>query len=195
MQLYRICSTAVLLFSVREKKEDVKTAEKYFGTAYNVNEARYLLTDGKLLKIESMGPMRKLLERERSYVDDLLTGVVATKKEHFQADFERRHHHRRRSGYRRRYGHSGRHHRSGGNHLRGGPDHRQILPPADQRFLPMLGQRVPDQVDRAGGVRRAKAANGDAQKSYAAIRQTNMPEISDMPHYAAPVGLWGMPAM
>ena len=69
------------------------------------------------------------------------------------------------------------------------------LPPADQRLLPMLGQRVPDQVDRAGDVRRAKAANGEAQKSYAAIRQTNMPETSDMPHYAAPVGLWGMPAI
>lgn len=46
--------------------------------------------DGKLLKIESMGPMRKLLERERSYVDDLLTGAVAAEKEHFQADFEQR---------------------------------------------------------------------------------------------------------
>ena len=57
---------------------------------------------------------------------------------------------------------SGRHRRSGGNHLRGGPDHRQLLPPADQRLLPMLGQRVPDQVDRAGDVRRAKAANGEA---------------------------------
>ena len=57
---------------------------------------------------------------------------------------------------------SGRHHRSGGNHLRSGPDHRQLLPPADQRLLPMLGQRVPDQVDRAGDVRRAKAANGEA---------------------------------
>ncbi len=45
--------------------------------------------DEKLLKIESMGPMRKLLERERSYVDDLLTGAVAAEKEHFQADFER----------------------------------------------------------------------------------------------------------
>lgn len=44
--------------------------------------------DEKLLKIESMGPMRKLLERERSYVDDLLTGAVAAEKEHFQADFE-----------------------------------------------------------------------------------------------------------
>lgn len=51
---------------------------------------------------------------------------------------------------------------SGGNHLRGGPDHRQLLPPADQRLLPMLGQRVTDQVDRAGDVRRAKAANGEA---------------------------------
>ena len=46
--------------------------------------------DEKLLKIESMGPMRKLLERERSYVDDLLTGAVAAEKEHFQADFEQR---------------------------------------------------------------------------------------------------------
>ena len=53
-------------------------------------------------------------------------------------------------------------HRSGGNHLRGGPDHRRLLPPADQRILPVLGQRVPDQVDRAGDVRRAKAANGEA---------------------------------
>lgn len=51
---------------------------------------------------------------------------------------------------------SGRHHRSGGNHLRGGSDHRQLLPPADQRLLPMLGQRVTDQVDRAGDVRRKK---------------------------------------
>ena len=50
-------------------------------------------------------------------------------------------------------------------------DHRQLLPPADQRLLPVLGQRVTDQVDRAGDVRRAKAANGDAQKSYAAIQQ------------------------
>ncbi len=46
--------------------------------------------DEKLLKIESMGPMRKLLERERNYVDDLLTGAVAAEKEHFQADFEQR---------------------------------------------------------------------------------------------------------
>ena len=46
--------------------------------------------DEKLLKIESMGPMRKLLERERTYVDDLLTGAVAAEKEHFQADFEQR---------------------------------------------------------------------------------------------------------
>lgn len=46
--------------------------------------------DEKLLKIESMGPMRKLLERERSYVDDLLTGAVAAEKEHFRADFEQR---------------------------------------------------------------------------------------------------------
>lgn len=46
--------------------------------------------DEKLLKIESMGPMRKLLERERSYVDDLLTGAVAAEKEHFQAEFEQR---------------------------------------------------------------------------------------------------------
>ena len=36
-------------FSVRDNKEDVKTVEKYFGTTYNVNEAGYLLTDGKLL--------------------------------------------------------------------------------------------------------------------------------------------------
>ena len=46
--------------------------------------------DEKMLKIESMGPMRKLLERERSYVDDLLTSAVAAEKEHFQADFEQR---------------------------------------------------------------------------------------------------------
>lgn len=46
--------------------------------------------DEKMLKIESMGPMRKLLERERSYVDDLLAGAVAAEKEHFQADFEQR---------------------------------------------------------------------------------------------------------
>lgn len=46
--------------------------------------------DEKLLKIESMGPMRKLLGRERSYVDDLLTGAVTAEKEHFQADFEQR---------------------------------------------------------------------------------------------------------
>lgn len=46
--------------------------------------------DKKLLKIESMGPMRKLLERERSYVDDLLTGAVAAEKDHFQAEFEQR---------------------------------------------------------------------------------------------------------
>ena len=46
--------------------------------------------DEKLLKIESMGPMRKLLGRERSYVDDLLTGAVAAEKEHFQAEFEQR---------------------------------------------------------------------------------------------------------
>lgn len=51
---------------------------------------------------------------------------------------------------------SGRHLSSRGNHLRGGPDHRQLLPPADQRLLPMLGQRVTDQVDRAGDVRREK---------------------------------------
>ena len=44
--------------------------------------------DEKLLKIESMGPMRKLLGRERSYVDDLLTGAVAAEKEHFRAEFE-----------------------------------------------------------------------------------------------------------
>lgn len=46
--------------------------------------------DEKLQKIESMGPMRKLLGRERSYVDDLLTGAVAAEKEHFQAEFEQR---------------------------------------------------------------------------------------------------------
>ena len=46
--------------------------------------------DKKLLKIESMGPMRKLLGRERSYVDDLLTGAVAAEKEHFRAEFEQR---------------------------------------------------------------------------------------------------------
>ena len=46
--------------------------------------------DEKLMKIESMGPMRKLLGRERSYVDDLLTGAVAAEKEHFQAEFEQR---------------------------------------------------------------------------------------------------------
>ena len=46
--------------------------------------------DEKLLKIESMGPMRKLLGRERSYVDDLLTGAVTAEKEHFQAEFEQR---------------------------------------------------------------------------------------------------------
>lgn len=46
--------------------------------------------DEKLLKIESMGPMRKLLGRERSYVDDLLTGAVAAEKEHFRAEFEQR---------------------------------------------------------------------------------------------------------
>ena len=36
-------------FSVRDDAEDVKAVERYFGTTYNVNEAGYILTDGKLL--------------------------------------------------------------------------------------------------------------------------------------------------
>ena len=36
-------------FSLRDNAADLKTAESYFGTTYKINEAGYLLTDGKLL--------------------------------------------------------------------------------------------------------------------------------------------------
>ena len=36
-------------YSLRDNTADVKTAESYFGTTYKINEAGYLLTDGKLL--------------------------------------------------------------------------------------------------------------------------------------------------
>ena len=36
-------------YSTRNNAEDVKTAEEYFGTTYNVREAGYILLDGKML--------------------------------------------------------------------------------------------------------------------------------------------------
>ena len=36
-------------YSTRNSAEDVKTAEEYFGTTYNVREAGYILLDGKML--------------------------------------------------------------------------------------------------------------------------------------------------
>lgn len=36
-------------YSTRNNEEDVKTAEEYFGTTYNVREAGYILLDGKML--------------------------------------------------------------------------------------------------------------------------------------------------
>lgn len=45
--------------SREQDAEDVKTAEKYFGTTYKISEAGYLLTDGKLLDFSAQHDGRR----------------------------------------------------------------------------------------------------------------------------------------
>ena len=63
----------------------VKDLEDY--TEYIVNKLDE--EDRKLLKIESMGPVRKLLEREREYVERRLAGA-REEKDRYRAEFEQR---------------------------------------------------------------------------------------------------------
>lgn len=86
-----------LLENMRQQLADHKSGEKALSpgkvkdledyTEYIVNKLDE--EDRKLLKIESMGPVRKLLEREREYVERRLAGA-REEKDRYQADFEQR---------------------------------------------------------------------------------------------------------
>lgn len=86
-----------LLENMRQQLADHKSGEKALSpgkvkdledyTEYIVNKLDE--EDRKLLKIESMGPMRKLLEREREYVERRLAGA-REEKDRYRADFEQR---------------------------------------------------------------------------------------------------------
>lgn len=86
-----------LLEDMRQKLADHKSGEKVLpkGKAKDLeNYMEYIVNkldeeDRKLLKIESMGPMRKLLERERAYVERRLAGAQE-EKNRYQAEFEQR---------------------------------------------------------------------------------------------------------
>ena len=86
-----------LLENMRQRLADHKSGEKALSpgkvkdledyTEYIVNKLDE--EDRKLLKIESMGPVRKLLEREREYVERRLAGA-REEKDRYRADFEQR---------------------------------------------------------------------------------------------------------
>lgn len=86
-----------LLENMRQRLADHKSGEKALSpgkvkdledyTEYIVNKLDE--EDRKLLKIESMGPMRKLLEREREYVERRLAGA-REEKDRYRAEFEQR---------------------------------------------------------------------------------------------------------
>lgn len=86
-----------LLENMRQRLADHKSGEKVLSpgkvkdledyTEYIVNKLDE--EDRKLLKIESMGPVRKLLEREREYVERRLAGAQE-EKNRYQAEFEQR---------------------------------------------------------------------------------------------------------
>lgn len=86
-----------LLEDMRQKLADHKSGEKVLpkGKAKDLEDyTEYIVNkldeeDRKLLKIESMGPMRKLLEREREYVERRLAGAQE-EKNRYQAEFEQR---------------------------------------------------------------------------------------------------------
>lgn len=86
-----------LLEDMRQQLADHKSGEKTLpkGKAKDlVDYTEYIVNkldeeDRKLLKIESMGPMRKLLERERTYVERRLAGAQE-EKNRYQAEFEQR---------------------------------------------------------------------------------------------------------
>lgn len=86
-----------LLENMRQRLADHKSGEKTLSpgkvkdledyTEYIVNKLDE--EDRKLLKIESMGPVRKLLEREREYVERRLAGA-REEKDRYRAEFEQR---------------------------------------------------------------------------------------------------------
>lgn len=86
-----------LLENMRQQLADHKSGEKALSpgkvkdledyTEYIVNKLDE--EDRKLLKIESMGPVRKLLEREREYVERRLAGAQE-EKDRYRAEFEQR---------------------------------------------------------------------------------------------------------
>ena len=86
-----------LLENMRQRLADHKSGEKALSpgkvkdledyTEYIVNKLDE--EDRKLLKIESMGPVRKLLEREREYVERRLAGA-GEEKDRYRAEFEQR---------------------------------------------------------------------------------------------------------
>lgn len=86
-----------LLEDMRQRLADHKSGEKVLpkGKAKDLEDyTEYIVNkldeeDRKLLKIESMGPMRKLLEREREYVERRLAGAQE-EKNRYQAEFEQR---------------------------------------------------------------------------------------------------------
>lgn len=86
-----------LLEDMRQQLADHKSGEKVLpkGKAKDLeNYIEYIVNkldeeDRKLLTIESMGPMRKLLERERAYVERRLAGAQE-EKDRYQAEFEQR---------------------------------------------------------------------------------------------------------
>lgn len=86
-----------LLEDMRQQLADHKSGKKILpkGKAKDLeNYMEYIVNkldeeDRKLLKIESMGPMRKLLEREREYVERRLAGAQE-EKDRYQAEFEQR---------------------------------------------------------------------------------------------------------
>lgn len=86
-----------LLEDMRQQLADHKSGKKILpkGKAKDLeNYMEYIVNkldeeDRKLLKIESMGPMRKLLEREREYVERRLAGAQE-EKNRYQAEFEQR---------------------------------------------------------------------------------------------------------
>lgn len=86
-----------LLEDMRQQLADHKSGKKILpkGKAKDLEDyTEYIVNkldeeDRKLLKIESMGPMRKLLEREREYVERRLAGAQE-EKNRYQAEFEQR---------------------------------------------------------------------------------------------------------
>lgn len=86
-----------LLENMRQRLADHKSGEKALspGKVKDLEDyAEYIVNkldeeDRKLLKIESMGPVRKLLEREREYVERRLAGA-REEKDRYRAEFEQR---------------------------------------------------------------------------------------------------------